>query len=837
MKAVIMAGGFGTRLRPITCNIPKPMVPVANIPMMEHILNLLKKFNLTRILSILYFQPEVITKYFGNGSDFGVEMDYVMATADFGTAGSVKNSEKKLQDESFIIISGDVLTDFDLEAAIEFHNSRKAMATMVLTRVTNPLEFGVVIAAEDGRIIRFLEKPSWGEVFSDTINTGIYILEPEVLAHIPPQTEFDFSKNLFPFMLKGKMPLFGYIAEGYWKDIGDINEYRLAHRHVLDGTVQIQVPGNRLNVIGRDVWVGTNSKLGNKVKMTGGVIIGSNCEIENGAELKNSILGDSCVVKAGASVSDSILWERVYVGPKATLEGTIVSSDTQIKDGAVLEKGSVVSEDCRIGERAIIRSNVMIWPRKVVEAGSTVFTSMVWSERWTKNLFSDLGIIGLGNIEITPEFASKVGAAFGSTLPKGSSINTSRDGNKFSRVINRAIICGLASSGVNVADLRVTPGPIARFNPNVFHRAGGIHVKLSAADPNQIGIKIFDSEGSDLSTNQRKAIERLFNREDFRRVSLAETGEIFFPPRVPEYYSQALLDHVDAEAIRNRGLKVVVDFANTGASSIFSSFFGKLNCEVISLNAYQDETKYQRAPANLKSSLERLAGTVKSLNADVGIMLDDDAERLFFVDDLGRIVIDEEALVAWVKMVITVDPKALIAVPISCTHALDRLASNSGATIIRTKTGPRALMNAAISEKVVLAADECGGIIFPAFQPTFDGIMGAVKLLEFISKIQKPLSKILGEIQPFFIRTHHIPCPWEKKGQVMRHAMDFARDKKTILIDGVKVILNDREWVLILPDPDKPFVNVTIESSSEKQIENLIVDIFNKIESWKEIDT
>ena len=188
MKAVIMAGGFGTRLRPITCNIPKPMVPVANIPMMEHILNLLKKFNLTRILSILYFQPEVITKYFGNGSDFGVEMDYVMATADFGTAGSVKNSEKKLQDESFIIISGDVLTDFDLEAAIEFHNSRKAMATMVLTRVTNPLEFGVVIAAEDGRIIRFLEKPSWGEVFSDTINTGIYILEPEVLAHIPPQT-------------------------------------------------------------------------------------------------------------------------------------------------------------------------------------------------------------------------------------------------------------------------------------------------------------------------------------------------------------------------------------------------------------------------------------------------------------------------------------------------------------------------------------------------------------------------------------------------------------------------------------------------------------------------
>ncbi|NLI75119.1 MAG: NTP transferase domain-containing protein [Candidatus Riflebacteria bacterium] len=834
MKAVIMAGGFGTRLRPITCNIPKPMVPVANIPMMEHIVNLLKKFGMTRILSILYFQPEVITKHFGNGSDFGVEMDYVMATADFGTAGSVKNSEEKLKGSPFIIISGDVLTDFDLEAAIEFHRSRKAMATMVLTRVENPLEYGVVITAEDGRIIRFLEKPSWGEVFSDTINTGIYILEPELLAHIPPQTEFDFSKNLFPLMLKEKMPLYGYIAEGYWKDIGDINEYRLAHRHVLDGTVEIQIPGNRLNVIGRDVWVGTDSKVGPKVKTKGGVIIGANCEIENGAELENCVLGDGCVIKAGAHIVDSILWERVHVGEKARLEGAIVSWDTQIKDGAVLEKGTVISEECRIGERSIVRSNVMIWPRKVVEDGSTVFTSMVWSEKWTKNLFTDLGISGLGNIEITPEFASKLGAAFGSIMPKGSSINTSRDANKFSRIINRALICGLTSSGVNVADLRVTPGPLARFKPNAFHRAGGVHVKLSAADPNQVEVKIFDAEGRDLAPSQKKSIERLFNREDFRRASMQEIGEITFPPRIPEYYSEELLRHIDVEAIRARGLKVVVDFGFTGASSIFFSFLGKLNCEVVSLNAYQDEARLHRVHANLKNSLDKLAGTIRALKADVGLMLDDGAERLYVVDDQGRLIIGEEALVTWVKLVLSFHQNARVAVPISSTHLIDRLAEKAGATVVRTKTGHRALMNAAVTDKVVFAADECGGLIFPEFQPTFDGIMGAVKLLEYLAHLSKPLSKIFGELPPFFCRSHRIPCPWENKGKVMRHAMEFARDKKTILVDGVKVILGEEEWVLILPDPDQPFVNVTVEAGSEKRAEALLREMVRNVEDWKD---
>ncbi|MFZ2960332.1 MAG: mannose-1-phosphate guanyltransferase [Candidatus Ozemobacteraceae bacterium] len=833
MNAVIMAGGFGTRLRPITCNIPKPMVPVANLPMMEHIVNLLKQYDLKNICSILYFQPEAITKYFGDGSDFGCEMSYVMATADFGTAGSVKNAEAKLKDDPFIIISGDVLTDFDLSKAIAFHREKKAMATMVLTRVPNPLEYGVVITNDDGTISRFLEKPSWGEVFSDTINTGIYILEPEIFKHIPAQTEFDFSKNLFPLMLKEKLPLFGYIADGYWKDIGDINEYRLAHQSLLDGTVQVKIPGSRLNMIGRDVWVGANTKIGSKVKMKGGVIIGANCQIDDGVELQNSILGDGCVIQTGARINDSILWERVYVGTRVRMDEAIISNDTQIREGAVIEKGVVISEDCRIGENSIVRSNVKIWPRKVVEEGSTVCSSLVWSDKWTKNLFTNSGISGLANLEITPEMACKVGAAFGSTLPKGASVSTSRDSHNFSRILNRALISGLASAGIHAADLRVMPASVARFKLGSFNRAAGIHVNISPTDQNQVEIKIFDNEGRDLASGQQKPIERLFNREDFRRAALSEVGDITFPARVAEYYRDEMLTHLDAEPIKKKGMRIVVDYAFSGASSIFSGILGRLNCEVISLNAHHDESSAYRPPSEFRRSLEHIAQIVKSLGADVGLMLDPNGERLFFVDDQGRLILGEQSLIVWVSLVLGVTPDARFAVPVSSTHILEAMAKKTGATVIRTKTSCRALMTAALHQKVSFCGDAHGGTIFPDFQPAFDGIMSAGRLLEYLAKSGQPLSKLVDELPKFYTESRQLPCPWEVKGKVMRYAMDFARDKETHLVDGVKVFTGEGEWVLILPDPDKPYVEITVEGASTKRAHELVQEMVKKIESWK----
>ena len=298
-KAVIMAGGFGTRLRPLTMNIPKPMVPILNVPMMEHIVNLLKTHDINQVVSVLYFQPESITSYFENGKDFGIDMQYVMANADYGTAGAVRNAYEMIQGERIIVISGDVLTDFDLTEAIAFHEANKSQATILLTRVSNPLQYGIVMTDDQGNINRFLEKPSWGQVFSDTINTGIYILEPEVVEMIPYQEEFDFSKDLFPLMLKKQMKLMGYIAEGYWRDVGNLNEYQRGQIDAIKGNVKLEMKGNRRE----NLISGFNPQVAKTAVFKGQVLVGDNCVIGEHSELTDTVLGDNCVIGAGVRLS------------------------------------------------------------------------------------------------------------------------------------------------------------------------------------------------------------------------------------------------------------------------------------------------------------------------------------------------------------------------------------------------------------------------------------------------------------------------------------------------------------------------------------------------------
>ena len=245
MKAVIMAGGEGTRLRPQTSNLPKPMLPLVGRPMMEHIVSLLRRHGITDIVVTVAFLPNAIRSYFGNGSELGVRMVYATEETPLGTAGSVRNARDELT-ERFLVISGDVLTDINLTSMIEFHEKNGALATLALCAVENPLEFGIVITREDGSIERFLEKPGWGQVFSDTINTGIYVLEPEIFDVIPEGRAVDFSSEVFPAVLEAGAPLFGYVADGYWEDVGTTAAYLKAHEDILDGKVEVDISGFEL---------------------------------------------------------------------------------------------------------------------------------------------------------------------------------------------------------------------------------------------------------------------------------------------------------------------------------------------------------------------------------------------------------------------------------------------------------------------------------------------------------------------------------------------------------------------------------------------------------------
>src|SRR5207244_55464 len=245
VKAVVMAGGEGTRLRPLTSNQPKPMVPIVGKPCMEHILELLRAHGMTDVIVTVAFLPQAIRGYFGDGESLGMDVGYSVEESPLGTAGSVRLAAKQL-DETFLVISGDALCDVDLGALIAFHQERGAAVTIGLKSVENPLEFGIVVTDEEGRIERFLEKPSWSQVFSDTINTGIYVLEPEVLRHVPTDRPYDFSKELFPLLLEMGRPIYGSVCDGYWQDIGNLDQYRQANFDALEERVHLNVPGIRL---------------------------------------------------------------------------------------------------------------------------------------------------------------------------------------------------------------------------------------------------------------------------------------------------------------------------------------------------------------------------------------------------------------------------------------------------------------------------------------------------------------------------------------------------------------------------------------------------------------
>ncbi|MCL2102935.1 MAG: sugar phosphate nucleotidyltransferase, partial [Syntrophorhabdaceae bacterium] len=604
MKAVVMAGGFGTRLRPLTESLPKPMAYVANRPMMEHIVRLLGRQGVREQEVLLYFFPEKISSYFGDGSSWGVSMNHITAEGDYGTAGAVKSSEAALN-ETFLVISADIITDFDLVRAIEFHKEQKAAVTIVLTRVSNPLQYGIVVTEEDGRIVRFLEKPSWSEGFTDTINTGIYIIEPEVLSLIPSKKNFDFSKNLFPLMMKRKDRLFGYVADGYWKDVGNLDEYLNVHLDILAGKVKIDFDGTQARE--RKVWIGEGSRVDYTTDLEN-VLLGRDCVVGAGASLKNVVIGDGCVVEEGAVIQSSVLWPRVFVGKGARIHENIVGSEARICSGAFLSERAVISDNCVIGSDAVVKANVKVWPHKVVEDGAVLSSSLIWGEKWARSLFSAYGIVGLANIEISPEFAAKLGASFAATFGRKVVLSTSRDSHKVSRMINRAIMTGMLSVGADVHDYGVTPLPVVRYLSRA-HRdeLGGVHTRKSPYDPSLIDLKFFDSSGLDLAVGAEKSIETLFFREDFVRADIDDTGVITFPPGGFDLYVDGFMKSIDAKAITSRDYNIVLDYSYGSSSIIFPRILGRLGVETVALSAILDPAHTTRTREEFDKGIRHLS--------------------------------------------------------------------------------------------------------------------------------------------------------------------------------------------------------------------------------------
>lgn len=825
MRAVVMAGGEGTRLRPLTANTPKPLLPIVNRPIMEHVLRLLRRHGFTETVVTVQFLASLIRNYFGDGEDFGMSLQYATEEAPLGTAGSVKNAAEALTDDTFVVVSGDALTDIDLEKLVAFHQENGALATVCLVRVPNPLEFGITIVDDEGRIQRFLEKPSWGQVFSDTVNTGIYVLEPEILDHVPAGEVVDWSGDVFPKLLESGAPLFGYTADGYWEDVGTHDSYLKAHADVLSGRTGIEIDAFEM---APGVWVGEDAELDPDAVLRGPLYIGDYAKVEAGAELRDgTVLGSNVIVKDGAFLHRAIVQDNAFVGGQTNLRGCVIGKNTDIMRGARIEEGSIVGDECVIEEEAYISSGVKVFPFKTIEAGAVVNTSVVWESRGHRGLFGTRGVSGLINVEITPELVVRLASAYASTLRKGDSVIVARDHSRAARTLKRAVVSALNASGIEVRDIELSPVPVTRFETSRGDVAGGILIRTSPGDAQSVDIVFLDEDGADLTAAAQRKLERLFSRQEFRRAFPGEIADLTYPPRTVELYVQELLSCVDTSGIREAGLKVVVDCAGGSSSIVLPQLLGACGVDALTVGSGLDEASPTETLADRMRDLERLASLVSSSRAAFGVRFDPVGERFSLVDERGALVADDRALLVFLDLVAAEVKQGRVALPITTTRLAERIGQTHGVGIKWTATGAAAL-TAAARDGVILGADGKGGFVIPAVSSSIDGVAAFVRLLGLVARDDITLSEIEARIPEMHLLRRAVPTPWAGKGQVMRTVLEAAGNRSVDTTDGLRIIESDERWALILPDPSEPVTHILAEAPDDDAVQDLL-------DEWAEV--
>jgi mannose-1-phosphate guanylyltransferase/phosphomannomutase len=826
MKAVVMAGGEGTRLRPLTSNQPKPMVPIVGKPCMEHILELVRAHGFEDVIVTVAFLPQAIRSYFGNGESLGLTMEYSVEETPLGTAGSVRLASDRL-DDTFLVISGDALCDIDLRKLVEAHREKAAAVTIGLKSVDNPLEFGIVVTDEDGRVERFLEKPSWGQVFSDTINTGIYVLEPEVMRHVPTDRPYDFSKELFPLLLEMGRPIYGHVCEGYWQDVGDLDQYRQANFDALDEHVRLNVPGIRLR---GNIWVGEGVDIEDLERIEGPAFVGNYCRISPEASVgAYSVLETSVTLREGAQIARSVVDASTYVGQSAVVEGAIVGRRCEVRPHVRIQEGVAIGDDVVVGAESVIAPGVRIYPYKEVESGSQVYESLIWESRASSRLFGKDGVAGLVNVDVTVETVVRLATALGTALKRGSRVVASRESPSACRMIKRAMISGLNSTGVDVADLRVLPAAVSRHLLKTHGYELGFHVGTSSVDPEVVQIRFFEQPGIQLTASMQKEIEKHYTRQEIRRVAYDEVGSVNYPARVRESYAQDLLSSLDIETIRNRGFRLVVDYGYSAASFVLPLVLGPLGVEAVSAHAFAAERSEPGPSERLEESIAQARRLVGAVGADLGVVFDRAAERLYLIDERAEEIPVEQALLLFLRLIGSNGRRGKLAFPVTVTSRVDELVEDSDLEVIRTPASLADLTQAAAENGVIFAGAVGGGYVFPEFLPAYDAVASLCKLLELLAPVDRPLSALVSDLPAPTLVHEEIRCPWAMKGLVMRVLTERLRDRELDTLDGIKVF-DERGWAQVLPDPDEPIVHLYAEGSDPDTSRELAQELRGLVE-------
>ncbi len=825
-----MAGGFGSRIQPLTNSMVKPMLPIFNRPMMEYTMMSLRDLGISEFIVLLYFKPDTIKDYFKNGSDFGIKITYVIPDDDYGTAGAVKLAQKHIGDENFIIISGDLVTDFDFKKIISFHKNKNSKLSIGLTSVDNPLEFGVVISNEDNIIEKFLEKPSWGEVFSDTINTGIYILEPEILDYIPEGENFDFGKDLFPLLMRKKIKLMAYNFEGYWRDVGNPESYRDVYEDILNNIINFVIPAKAQQYPNGILYSQEPYELNDSVEITGTVVLGNNVTIKDNVKLNNVSIGDNVTIEKGSKIYNSVLWKNITIGKNVRLNHSVICNDNTIDKNVTAKLGVILAEGCSVGELVKFEQDVIIWPNKKIEPAAIVNNNLVLGSRYKNSIFENGSVFGKTNVELSCEMTTKLAEAFASLLPVGSKVIVGCDNAKASNMLKRAFFSGILSSGVNVVHLNGAPPSVLRYAlANDDSLVGGAHFEQGINDPTSSGVTLFTEDAIRIDANSVKLIEKSFFGEKFRRVEYSKIGVVRETMHHEECneYKMAVEKMFDGCFTKHSDFSVAVDLMYGTTTDIFPNILSDLGINKIILNAYKSDQKLFNFASLEERSQSDICKIVKSLEYDMGIIIHPNEQQLSLIADGGELLDKKNALLAVLKLLNmdSVDKKRKVFLP---TWAPDIIYFEN----LEIDRGNYLNFKASKFREYFLIATVDGNFAFSEFGITRDAMYTSLKIMQLLIKNKVKLSELSKDIDSFDYRYIKVDCTQALKGKMMRKFLESAKNKRSSALDGVKIWENETDWILMIPDNYNSYLNIYIQATNKEAGDAIYEKYSAKIKKW-----
>lgn len=792
MKAVIMAGGDGKRLRPLTCTKPKPLIPLLNRPILDYTMDLLAAHGFTEAVFTLHYLGEMIKQHIGSGGAWGIAAEYSEPGKKLGTAGSVRAALGDAA-EAVLVLSGDGITDVDLSAVVREHNKSGAAATIVLKRVAEPTEYGVALLDENGMIKGFLEKPERSEVFSDYANTGIYILGAEALKLIPQEGEFDFSKDLFPEMLRRGMKLRGHVTEAYWCDVGDIAQYRQAQQDMLNGRCAFSTAARDCD----GVLIEPNAVVSGRAKLIPPCYIGSGARIADGVCIEPySVIGSESVIEEGASVKRSVLFERTHVRFDSELRGAILCEGAKIDERASIFEGSAIGAQTHVGAGVTVLPNVCIWPHKQIENGSSCNESIVWGSTARRAEFDGCTVHGYADEQLTPEAALRIGAAFaaGFTLPARAAVCAS--GEPISIVLKYALLAGIASQGVDAESVNATSRSAFAYTVRKTGCAGGAYVRTDGRSAELI---LFDENGIELSPAAMRSVRARFLFGEQKPTLNEELGIIGGVNGLEEAYEHRLLCGVRRELMMN-------------------------SKRTLRLSAPEQMGRV------IARTLLRLGWNVERSSGENGVSpVFDDKTLSIHVDGVGRISLAASGgAVLGSSEVQTVIARALavncgggahglpereggaelLILPVSLPEPYRDEIKKQGVQIVYSKESMAEQRRLAFSKNAY----------YPAL---FEQEAAVIKLCEmFVSGELKEYSESLPRV---YTSERSVRAAWKDIGRMLR--MLAEGEKNSELVDGLR-LKRDTGWVCVRPDGAAGAAFRVVAGSRDSEYAKELCDVY-----------